>query len=164
MLADYINNGPTPALPTNHQLAQNANHLCQHCHPKDPKDPHFDLAEDFIPQGFVCKDVTVDGCHHLLFATDKIITLFSKAKNWFIDSTFKVVHWPFTQFHSKHALIKSDDCLKQVPPMFVVRSGKCKKDYKKVFKAVKFYFQTCVVVVQTVTIEVISECTSIIFY
>ena len=73
VLAENFNNEPTPALSSNAQLAQNANHLCQHHCPKDPKNFHFDSAEDFIPPGFFQKDIYVNGHHYLLFATDKMI-------------------------------------------------------------------------------------------
>ena len=62
MLAENGGKKPTIALPTNVQLAQNVNCLCQCQHTNDPKDLHFDLAENFIPQGFFCKDVATICC------------------------------------------------------------------------------------------------------
>ena len=65
------------ALPSSAQLAQNAIHLCQCAHPKDPRDLDFDLAEDFIKDGFIHQDITIDDCHHFLFTTDKMINILS---------------------------------------------------------------------------------------
>ena len=133
------------------QLAQNANQLQQHAHPKGPKDLDFDLAENFLPEEFLCRDIAVDNHHHLLFATEKMIDILSHAKHWFIDATFKIVRYPFTQLLSIHAFIKSDDSLKQVPLMFAIMSEKCKRDYRKVLKAVKNLLPS--IAVQTVTTD-----------
>ena len=63
--------------------------------------------------------------------------LLSGSKNWYADGTFDVVWKPFTQLFSIHAFVRGDSCIKQVPLMFVIMSGKRKRDYKKVLKAIK---------------------------
>ena len=135
VLAENVTQEPSPALPAPINLAKAANRHRQCFHPKDPVHLDFDLAEDFIPEGFFCKDIVVGDRCHLLFATDKMLQLLSIAKNWFIDATFKVVKHPFTQLLSIHSFIKSGDTKKQIPLLFALMSGKCKRDYKKVFKA-----------------------------
>ena len=82
---------------------------------------------------------------------NKMIELLSHARNCFIDATFTIVKHPFTQLLSIHALIKSGDCLKQVPLIFTVMSGKHKKDYNKVFKAVLDLLPSTIV--KTVTLD-----------
>ena len=91
-----------------------------------------------------------DRCH-IIFATNIMISILCQAKNWFIDATFKVVHKPFTQLLSIHAFIKFTGSVKQIPLTFVLMSGKHKRDYKKVFKAIKKLLPTSNV--KTVTLD-----------
>ena len=107
VLAERVTNEPTTSLPAPVQLAQNANHRCECLQPQDPQDLDFTLAEDYFPEGFLQKDIWVDDRHHIIFATNIMISILCQAKNWFIDATFKVVHKPFTQLLSIHAFIKS---------------------------------------------------------
>ena len=112
-------------------------------HPEEPTILDFQLATDSIPLGFLHHDIIVDDCWHVILATDKMILLLSGSKNWYADGTFDVVWKPFTQLFSIHAFVRSDSCIKQVPLMFVIMSGKRKMDYKKVLKAIKSLLPSC---------------------
>ena len=114
-----------------------AKHHQQAMHPKEPTSLDFELDEDFIPPGFLCSDIKIDGEHHFIFATEIMLQLLSVAKNWYIDATFKVVSPLFKPLFSIHTFIKHNSSIKQVPLLFAVMSAKRKKDYKKVLKAVK---------------------------
>ena len=77
-------------------------------------------------------DLSVHGCCHIIFATDDQLLHLSKSKTWYIDSTFKLVRHPFKQLLTINAFIRKDDHAKQVPLVFVLMSGKKKKEYRKV--------------------------------
>lgn len=120
------------ALPAKVNMERTANRLRQSMRPADPKDLTFDLVSEAIPEGFLRKDVTVKDRRHFIFATDCQLENLAKAKSWYIDGTFKVVRKPFQQLLSINAFVKSGNCAKQVPLVFVVMSSKKKNDYKKV--------------------------------
>ena len=51
---------------------------------------------------------------HLIFATDRQLTLLRKAKRWFGDATFYVTLSPFYQLYILHVVIRVGDLHKQV--------------------------------------------------
>ena len=65
-----------------------------------------------------------------------MLNILCRAKRWYLDGTFKIVKEPFTQLFSIHAFVKSESSIKQLPLVFVLMSGKRKKDYRKVLKRV----------------------------
>ena len=92
----------------------------------------FELDLQALPQEFLRADIKLRNRRHLVFASDAQLRFLSSAKTWYVDGTFKVVRRPFTQLLSINAFVKSGDNAKQLPLVFVVMSGKKKKDYKKV--------------------------------
>ena len=61
-----------------------------------------------------------------------------------MDATFRVVRKPFEQLFGIHAFVKGDKGnIKQVPLAFVIMSGKRKKDYRKVLKAILRLLEGC---------------------
>ena len=128
-----------PALSKPEHMARAANRLRQRLRPEDPKDLDFDIMEDCIPQGFFQAEVYVKERRHLIFATDEQLTILAKAKSWYLDGTFKLVHKPFQQLVTINAFVRCGDHAKQVPLVFVFMSGKSTKDYKKVIIYLELY-------------------------
>jgi hypothetical protein len=113
-----------------------ANRRREKARPKNPETLDFALDNKFIPDGFLKADIKVKERRHIMFATDDMLSLLSKAKTWYMDGTFKLVKKPFTQMFSIHAFVKGDDeTAKQVP--LVLMSGKGRKDYVAVFNNLK---------------------------
>lgn len=128
---------PLPALRNPEYLARAANRHRQRMRPAEPTDLEFEISEDHIPADFLKSDVKVDERRHLIFATENMLHFLSKSKTWYLDGTFKVVKTPFTQLFTIHSFVRSGDCVKQVPLAFILMSGKRKRDYRKVLKAIK---------------------------
>ena len=137
VLREDLTQEPTPSLPNPENLARAANRKRQKLRPQDPTDMDFEIDGDYLPEGFTRGDICVSEKRHVIFASDKQLELLGQAKNWYIDGTFHVVRRPFTQLLSIHAFVKSGSNVKQVPLLFGMMSGRKKKDYKAVFKAVK---------------------------
>ena len=66
----------------------------------------------------------------------------SAAMNWNMDYTSKVIKNPILSNVFNTCFVRHNHCIKQVPLVFVVMSGKRKKEYKKVLKAVKSILPT----------------------
>ena len=126
---------PVPGIPSVENLALCANQHRKRMRPAEPLDLEFEVAEDYIPAEFYQGDMQVRDRKHLVFASK--LSLFAKAKTWYIDATFNVVKKTFTQLFSIHCFRKKNGQMKQVRLAFALMSGKQTEDYRKVIKKVK---------------------------
>lgn len=132
VLLNEVGDEPCPALSKPDHLARAANRVRQSTRPQDPLDLDFQLCQEHVPDGFLKADIKKHGKRHIILATDQQLEHLSKAKTWYIDGTFKLVKRPFQQLFTINAFVRTDDHAKQVPLVFVMMSGRKKKDYRAV--------------------------------
>ena len=89
-----------PNLPNMDLMARKANRYRQTLRPEDPRGADFNLAEDFLLDGFLQKDLTVDGARHPIVATQNQLDILHQAKTWYVDATFKVLRSKDTFEHA----------------------------------------------------------------
>ena len=135
MLEEQIDQNPCPSLPKPENMARAANRLRQQLRPEDPTDLAFEISEENIPTGFLKADICSRSKRHLVFATNQQLQQLVQAKNWYVDGTFKLCRQPFSQLFTINAFLRSGEQAK-VPLLFVVMSGKRKRDYRAVLREV----------------------------
>ena len=104
--------------------------------PKNPKNLNFDIDYSHIPDDFLLDDVKIGNRRHLVFGTQYGLDVLSRSKSRYLDGTFELVKKPFYQLFTIHCFIKDGDDFKQTPCVFILMSGKKKKDYIKVIGSV----------------------------
>ena len=117
-------------------MARAANRLIQQLRPEDPTDLAFEISEENIPADFLKADVCIRSKRHLVLASSQRLQQLVKVKNWYADGTFRICRQPFNQLFTINPFVKSSDQAKQVPLLFVVMSGKKKRDYRAVLQEV----------------------------
>ena len=129
---EELTDAPCAALPKPEYIARQANRLRQKLRPEHPRDLHFELVDECLPDGFLRADLKVKDRRHLLFARREQLNTLARAKTWYMDGTFKLVRHPFKQLLTVNAFVTSGEYAKQVPIAYVLMSSKKGKDYNKV--------------------------------
>ena len=127
---------PLAALPSVTNLARAANYHRRCRRPADPTRLDFVLDTTAIPHDFLIEDVTVNSNRHLIFGTTAMLQLLGKAKEWYMDGTFKVVKQPFQQLFTIHTFVQCDKAVKQIPLIYILMSARRKRDYRAVLRAI----------------------------
>ena len=136
-LRDHLpTSAPTEALPKMSSLVRMANRNRQGDRPTNPTTLNFNIQQEAIPDDFLKADLQVGQRRHLIIYTATLMSLLRVAKEWYVDATFKAVGAPFTQLWTIHVFLKSGDCVKQVPLVFALMSGKYTDDYVAVLRHV----------------------------
>ena len=136
LLEEPIDKYPCPSLPKPENMARAANRLIQQLRPEDPTDLAFEISEENIPANFLKADVCIRSKRHLVLASSQLLQQLVKVKNWYADGTFRICRQPFNRLFTINPFVKSSDQAKQVPLLFVVMSGKKKRDYRAVLQEV----------------------------
>ncbi|KAL8576712.1 hypothetical protein ACOMHN_025185 [Nucella lapillus] len=118
-------------------LGKIGNRRRQQGRPKHPTDLEFDLTMDHVPAEFEMAYITVGTRRHLLFLPQHQLDLLKTACRWFVDATFKVVKAPFTQLWSVHTFARVDNKTTQLPLAFALMSGKRRRNYQAVLRALE---------------------------
>ena len=114
--------------------------------PKEPAALDFVVDYNFlascgvIPEGryFIKEEINMaSGKRHFIMYTELMQAIMSDVFTWWVDATFKVVKFPFTQLWGVHAFINCEGSMKQVTVAFVLMSGKSTLDYEAVFEKLK---------------------------
>ena len=124
------NNQPCPSLPKPDYLAQQANRHRQKVRPAEPTDLVFEIDEQFVPEAFYRGSVIAVGDKkHLLFASDSMLHILSKAKcgiSMARSSSLSIHSLNYLVF--MHAFVGQGEDSKQVRG-FCLMFGKRKNDY-----------------------------------
>ncbi|XP_038069954.1 importin-4-like isoform X2 [Patiria miniata] len=124
-------------LPKTRSLIRRACRVREKQYPQHPTDLAFVLEQDAIQKDFLLKDVQVRNRRHLIFSTPNQQVLLARSTRWYMDATSKLVKPPFTQLLGIHCFVKKKQVIKQVPLTYILMTGKKKRDYKLVLKALK---------------------------
>ena len=105
----------------------------QNCRPNQIKSINCAVNENDFPPNFFRGSITLDGALHLMFASDKQLTLLAHAKSLYLDATFKLVRKPFSQLFSIHAFVQNNGNIAQFVLAYIFMSRRTKNDYIAVF-------------------------------